>query len=235
MAIRIISLNLKHSARAKDIHPELSPTLHTLKPDILVLCEYVDGKGRPEFHEELRHGGLEHIAVSDPVNYDRKRWQNQILIASRSRIEILSLTEPGPDSVCISNYLSVQTFGIDLTGLRVPAYTTPKDWYEYWEWLTSVLGGDVAIGDFNTDPRRPRKWDRVFTTMADALGFEIVTPKDSWSFRNASGHESQIDHALVRNRSSATSARYETTLFVPQFTDHAALVVELEQRPALPS
>ena len=117
---------------------------------------------------------------------------------------------------------------MDLTGLRAPAYTRARDWYGYWEWLTSVIDGDVVVGDFNADPRRRRKWDRVLSSLALTHGFTIITPPDSWSFRHSRGGEGQIDHALVRHRATAISARYETTTFVPRFTDHAALVVELK-------
>lgn len=230
MTVRLVSLNLNHRTNAKVLRPELVSALLALGPDILVLCEYVEGHGRPELHEALREGGLEHIAVSCTNKYAPGRWHNQILIASRLCINARPLADHGPEVCCSPNYLSVRTFGIDLTGLRVPAYTTAEDWYKYWEWLTSVLGGDVAIGDFNADPRRPRKWDRVLSTLADTHGFEIVTPKDSWSFRHSRGAECQIDHALVRHAASATSARYEATPFVPEFTDHAALVVDLERR-----
>ncbi len=232
MTIRLVSLNLNHRTNAKVIPPDLAPALLALAPDILVLCEYVEGRGRPDFHSALREGGLSHIMISDTSNYAGGRWHNQILIASRSPVEARPLADHGPDVCCAPNYLSIRTLGIDLTGLRAPAYTTAYDWYGYWEWLTSVIGGDVAIGDFNVDPRRPRKWDRVLTSMADTHGFKIVTPADSWSFRHSRGAECQIDHALVRHRAGTTSARYETAQFVPQFTDHAALVVELKLRPS---
>jgi len=228
MTVRLVSLNLNHRTNAKAISAELAPALLALSPDILVLCEYVEGPGRPEFHEALRSGGLTHVAVSDTTMYTGGRWHNQILIASRSCIELRPLQDHGPDVYCAPNYLSVRTFGINLTGLRVPAYTSARDWYGYWQWLTSVIGGDVVIGDFNADPRRPRKWDGVLASLAQTHGFTIVTPPDSWSFRHFGGAEYQIDHALVRNQASATSARYEAARFVPQFTDHAALVVELK-------
>ncbi|MCA9296486.1 MAG: endonuclease/exonuclease/phosphatase family protein [Phycisphaerales bacterium] len=231
MPIRLVSLNVNHRTHARVIRPGLAPAFHALRPDVLVLNEYVEGRGRPEFHQALREIGLTHIKMSDTENYSRARWRNQILIASRSHIEDRPLLDHGPEACCSPNFLSVHTFGFDLTGLRVPAYTTARDWYGYWEWLTSVIGGDVAIGDFNVDPRRTRKWDRVLPSLADAHGFKIVTPENSWSFRHSRGAEHQIDHALVRHPARATSARYEADRFVPEFTDHAALIVELERLP----
>ena len=230
MTIRVVSLNLNHRTLAKPIVPELTDELLTLVPDVIVLCEYVEGAGRAEFHAQLRSRGLTHIAVSNSENYAASRWHNQILIASREPIAPRSFGGPATDPMRTANYLAVNTFGLDLAGIRVPAYTAAADIYGYWEWLESAISGDLVIGDFNVDPRRPSKRDRVLTSLAERTGFEIVTPTESWSFRCARGTEWQIDHALVRNRAVSVGASYATDQFVPVITDHAALVVDVEVR-----
>ena len=53
MKKRLVSLNLNHRTHAKVIHPELLISIRALEPDLLVLCEYVEGNGRPEVCETL--------------------------------------------------------------------------------------------------------------------------------------------------------------------------------------
>jgi endonuclease/exonuclease/phosphatase family metal-dependent hydrolase len=222
---RLLSLNLNHRTHQKAIPSPLIDELLALAPDILVLCEYVEGAGRGELRERLADDGLKHVAVSDTINYAPGRWHNQVLIASRAPIERCPVPSPAPDPSGDSNVLSVRTHGLVVTGVRAPAYKAAA-WYAYWSWLTSVLDGDVALGDFNADPANPSKKHRVLAELAETLDYSIATPDDAWSFCRANGDNSRIDHALVRASVSIRSVRYESSAFVPAFTDHAALVLE---------
>ena len=123
----------------------------------------------------------------------------------------------------------VTTFGIRVTGIRVPAYTTARDWYSYWEWANQSLEGDVAIGDFNADPGRSRKWDAVLATLESSGNWSRADIDGEWSYRGHNGAMSRVDHVLTRNGVSVLSAQYVPGPFVPAHTDHAALVVEVSR------
>jgi endonuclease/exonuclease/phosphatase family metal-dependent hydrolase len=126
-----------------------------------------------------------------------------------------------------TNTLTVKTFGISITGIRVPAYTAATDWYRYWEWLNENLDGDIAIGDFNADPGRPRKWDRVLETLMQCGGWHRTNADGDWSYKGNNGSTSRVDHVLSRGKVNILSARYVTDPFVPAHTDHAALLAEI--------
>lgn len=226
---KLLSLNLNHRTLPARIKPELIHAIENLGPDILAFNEYVNVGIAQELKEMLTAAGYEHQAISDNVEYRPGRWHNQILIASKEPIVERSVPLNGPDDMGRTNTLTVKTFGISITGIRVPAYTAATDWYRYWEWLNENLDGDIAIGDFNADPGRPRKWDRVLETLIKNGGWQRTDAKGDWSYKGNNGSTSRVDHVLSRGGVRVSSARYVTDLFVPAHTDHAALLVEVEQ------
>jgi endonuclease/exonuclease/phosphatase family metal-dependent hydrolase len=111
--------------------------------------------------------------------------------------------------------------------LRVPAYDTRTEWYRYWDWLTDEINGEIAIGDLNADPGRTGKRDRVLSTLVEAGAWTLADADGDWSFSGKNGTQSKIDHLLVRNGIEIQAARYESSPFVPRFTDHTALIAEI--------
>jgi endonuclease/exonuclease/phosphatase family metal-dependent hydrolase len=209
------------------VPPALVDAIVELDADILVFNEYVDQGAARNLKEMLVQVGFDHHAVSDSVEYSPGRWHNQVLIASTKSIDGESVPLDGPDCMCRTNTLSVTTHGIRITGIRAPAYTRAAEWYAYWEWANEALGGGLVIGDFNADPGRPRKWDRVLATLETCGGWTRPDIDGEWSYRGNNGSTSRVDHVLVRNGVSVSSARYVPEPFVPTHTDHAALLVEV--------
>ena len=227
--MRVLVLNLNHRTLPAPIRLALIHAIAELFPDILVFNEFVDVGVAQKLRKLLTTAGYPHQAVSRNHEYRPGRWHNQVLIASRERIDDVVIPEDGPDSMCATNTLFVTTFGLRVTGIRVPAYTAAVDWYGYWAWANDGLEGDVAIGDFNADPSRPRKWDRVLATLeAEGKWFRPEVDGE-WSYKGNNGSTSRVDHVLVRNGVKVTSAQYVTKPFVPTHTDHAALVVDFER------
>jgi hypothetical protein len=222
--IKLLSLNLNHRTRPAPISPDVVSAIGELAPDALIFNEYVDQGAARDVRKLLSKAGYEHQAVSDSVEYRPGRWHNQILMASRVSIESQHVPESGPDSMCRTNTLTIKTFGVSITGIRVPAFTTAGDWYGYWDWLNSSLEGDIAIGDFNADPERPRKWDRVLAGLEQQGQWSRADIHGEWSYRGNNGSFSSVDHILTRGCVTTQSARYMSAAFVPQHTDHAALV-----------
>lgn len=228
MVVKLVSLNLNHRTRPLPIEAKLVDRLCELQPDVLVFNEYVDQGVAREVKPLLKSVGFEHQAVSESDEYTPGRWHNQILIASKAPIEAQSVPRDGPDGMAATNTLFVTTFGISIAGVRVPAYTRATEWYAYWEWLSDGLQGDIAIGDFNADPSRPRKWDRVLETLVAHGGWSRSDIDGPWSYRGNNGSTSCVDHVLTRGRVRTKSARYVSERFVPDFTNHTALIAEVE-------
>jgi endonuclease/exonuclease/phosphatase family metal-dependent hydrolase len=109
----------------------------------------------------------------------------------------------------------------------VPAYKKASDWYRYWEWLNNAVDGDLAIGDFNADPGRPRKWDCVLKALTHHGGWSIAGVEGKASYFGNNGTRSLVDHALVRGRVGVVDARYIVDGIVPCHTDHAALLIDV--------
>ncbi len=227
--MRLLALNLNHRTLPAPVDPSLIAAIDAQGPDVLIFNEYVDIGVAQQLKEMLAAAGYVHQAVSDCLEYRRGRWHNQILIASRESIEDPSTPKDGPDCMCSTNTLSVTTFGIRVTGIRVPAYTTAGEWYPYWEWVNQSLEGDIAIGDFNADPGRPRKWDRVLAKLESSGGWSRAGIDGDWSYKGHNGSTSRVDHVLARNGITVSSARYVPEPFVPTHTDHAALIADVIQ------
>lgn len=225
--LRLLALNLNHRTRPVPIKLSLVEAVAELDPDVIAFNEYVDEGEAGKVKGMLCAAGYEHQAVSDSVEYRRGRWHNQVLIASRSPIEEQSVPANGPDEMSRTNTLTVRTFGVSITGIRVPAYTSAADWYQYWEWMNDQLKGDVAIGDFNADPGRPRKWDRVLETLNQRGGWSRKDIDGPWSYCGNNGSTSRVDHVLSRGPATVLTARYVAEPFVPLHSDHAALVADV--------
>lgn len=225
--MRILALNLNHRTLPSAVDVSLVEEIRKLGPGILVFNEYVDIGVAQRLREMLAIAGYAHQCVSDSHEYRPGRWHNQILIASKDSLTNPAVPWDGPDSMCGTNTLSVSSNGMRITGIRVPAYERAADWYAYWEWAKKGLEGDLAIGDFNADPSRPRKWDRVLMELQDAGGWTRPDIEGDWSYRGNNGSTSRVDHVLVRNGITVSSARYVPEPFVGNHTDHAALLVEV--------
>jgi hypothetical protein len=225
----LLALNLNHRTRPMPVAPTLVDEIHRRDADIVVFNEYVDQSVAREVRAVLARAGFEHQTVSDSVEYSPGRWHNQILISSKKPVVAETVPLNGPNDMARTNTLTVTTFGMSITGIRVPAYTVATDWYRYWEWLNENLDGDVAIGDFNADPSRPRKWDRVLETLEDSGDWIRPEISGEWSYRGNNGSTSRVDHVLVRNGVKVAAARYIPAPFVPTHTDHAALLVEVAE------
>jgi len=225
--MKVLALNLNHRTRPKAISFSLLEAICVCDPDILVFNEYVTEAEPGDLQRKLSNVGFSEIAVSDAVQYRPGRWHNQLLIASRDTIQSASSPVDGPDWMSRTNTLTVCTYGLHITGLRVPAYTRAHDWYPYWVWLGDVLKGDLVIGDFNADPSRPRKWDRVLDKLTSEHEWSRPKIEESWSYKGGNRTTSKVDHVLVRKTIAVDSATYIQKPFVPAFTDHAALLVEI--------
>jgi hypothetical protein len=227
--MRVVCLNLNHRTIGRDVPRSLVSEIGALEADVLVFNEYVSGSRNRDLEQFLTEIGLSHISTSKQVVYSPGRFHNQILIASNKRFEQVIHYQDSPDSGANSNILTFLVNGLSLTGIRAPAYKTMSEWRKYWSWLGSAALGDVLIGDLNVDPQRANSRDRVYLDLVHSEGWTLTSVVGDWSFRGVKGNTAKLDHVLVRNGVTAVAAWYAQDSFVPAYTDHAALVVDLDR------
>lgn len=150
--MKFAAWNLHHQARRRRIPPSIEAAIAGLEVDVLVLNEFVDGPGRGWFRACLDRVGLGNQVLSHTT-----ARHNQILIAAREPIFVGDLQAPTFDGSARSNFLHVVLgSGLELVGLRVPAYEPAADLLAYNAQLAEVLGtiGErrlIVTGDFNLD------------------------------------------------------------------------------------
>jgi len=141
--MKFAAWNLHHQAKRKGIPPSIEAAIAGLAVDVLVLNEFVDGPGRGWFRACLDRVGLGHQVLSHPT-----ARHNQILIAAREPVFVGELQAPTFDGSARSNFLHVVlgSTGLELIGLRVPAYEPAADLRAYnaqlaESWAPSASGG----------------------------------------------------------------------------------------------
>lgn len=226
--MRIITLNVNHRTQYKPVTPQLVQALDHLSPDIFVLTEFVAG-GTNQAVDLIGEAGHETV-VSKSIERSKRRWCNQILIASRTVIKVLPAPSDPPSNSSGTNFLSVKTGGVHITGIRVPVGHDAQHWRNYWNWLVNNLHGDLVIGDFNIDPSRRNSRDRVALETIEQSDWQLYEPKGEWSYKSSRGHSSKIDHVLYGDGVHVHQAEYIPDPFYSELIDHAALVVDFELR-----
>ncbi len=243
MSLRVLAWNVNHRARAKAIPPMLVDAIDSLRPDLIVLTEYVHGATRSPFLDQLADRGLPHWHVSHVTPLK----ENHVLIASRTSIEAGSIHAPAIAPSVPSNFLHVSLphEGCEILGLRVPDYSKqPKMQRACWEWIieTAKTVKDrpfVLIGDFNLDPRYTQ------TVCGDCIGkmiedgWQLASPKEGASYWTLKDKvPCQIDHALVSGHFTILDSRYVSDfgelgsigVTKDALSDHAILRIDIERK-----
>lgn len=232
--MKIISWNLGHQTREKPLAAGLIDAIECLNPDVLVLNEFVDGPTR----QTLYHG-LERLGLSSRLLSERVGRHNQVLVASRRPLFPGLMRGPNmPGGAGASNFLHVHLEGLELVGLRVPAYKSSVERHGYWTLLSEQITQTedrriVWIGDLNADPDKPRYIGGRFLRELENSGWQLPRPSGPWSFVKGS----RIDQALVAKDIPLVSARYVTDIngqpvasSIPGegISDHAALEIHIQ-------
>jgi endonuclease/exonuclease/phosphatase family metal-dependent hydrolase len=226
-SLKIISLNLNHRTRCRDISKSLIQSLNGLSPDIIALNEIVICDRNRGIIEELAKFGLHHTAISKQVPYSATRNHNQVLIASKQAFIAVEHYDNAPDPGANSNILTVKLPNTTMTAVRAPMYKKRSEWSEYWTWLSSKAKGDILIGDLNVDPSRGNKRDLEYRKLTKDSQWNLCEIEGDYSYQGTNGSKARLDHLLTRNRVRVKAARYISDGILPEHTDHAALYVEL--------
>ena len=145
-SMRIVTWNLNYRARRRDIPRDVGEVIASLKPDLIVLTEYVSGLSEPRFLAQLKLAGMSQVRISEFTPS-----QNQILVASHMRLVDRRLRPPDIDVALPSNivHVGVPDSDLEVVGLRIPYYSRmPRVRRQCWDWVEKV-----ASASFNTDWR----------------------------------------------------------------------------------
>jgi len=226
--MRFLTINVNHRTRAKPIPGEFMQAIADTEADVVILTEYVDHSYRENTRQLLADRGYANVAVSPSAMYTPGRWHNQVLVASRMAIADPTSPAGGPGASSQTNTLIGRVSGVRFTATRTPAYKSIADWTSHWRWLGDIAEGELLLGDLNADPVRSNKRDRQLDELVQSGGWSLLDCAGEGSYFGIDGRVSRIDHALVRGSLSAAGAEYIKDPFVPGFTDHAALVVDVQ-------
>lgn len=152
----IATWNLHHMGRTLKIPDGVPKAIEQVKPDVLVLTEYVDRRTRADFLYKLTKAGYTRVTQTAPA-----AGQNQVMVASVVEHEDGDLVAPDVSVAAATNFLHVflPSQRLHVVGFRVPHYQSerpvdPEKLERYWRQFTKLALGMashqvVFIGDFN--------------------------------------------------------------------------------------
>jgi hypothetical protein len=174
----IATWNLHHMGREIEISNGVPAVIAHVRPDVLVLTEYVDRGGREPFENALKEIGYMAGAVSLAGV-----GQNQVLMASRVEQVAGTLNAPDVDEAARTNFLHqwLPTLELHVIGFRAPYYQAedPRKLKPYWEGLkagalTVAQARTVHIGDFNWCPGAKEQDAEQAVAALVAAGYRLV-------------------------------------------------------------
>lgn len=177
----IATWNLHHMGNHRAIKEGTLEVIAKVRPDVLVLTEYVDRDNRTDFRAGLR--SLEYL---EPMVSPQGKGQNQVLVASRDAQEDGGLEAPDVDDAARTNFLHrrIPRLGLGVVGFRVPYYqgempVQPEKLVDYWGQFKRMALGEadrtvVFIGDFNIGKDDVDEPGRKAVASLVGKGFRLV-------------------------------------------------------------
>lgn len=241
--MKLLTWNVNHRTCNKTIPYNMAEAIASLKPDVIVLTEYVPGSSHKIFVEQLDSYGFTHHVMSKRV-----LKENQVFIAANKMLECGEIQAPtNIEKSLPSNVLHVHLpeMRFDILGLRVPDYSKQAIIkHQCWDWIMKVAAENKALpfvimGDFNTDPDYPHALcgDRINQLVTE--GWQHAMPKygaSYWAIRNGSGK--RLDHAFISRHFDFLASEYisESDSYVfagkkaEAMSDHAVLLIEVSMK-----
>jgi len=174
----IATWNLHHMGDERTIPAGVLTVIESVRPDVLVLTEYVDRGKRASFR-----AALERLGYQAPAVTLQGTGQNQVLMASRVAQVAGTLNAPDVDEAARTNFLHqwLPTLELNVIGFRAPYYQAedPRKLKPYWEGLKdgalTVAGSrTVYIGDFNWCPAAREKDAAEAVESLLAAGYRML-------------------------------------------------------------
>jgi exonuclease III len=212
--------------------------------DTVLLNEFVDGKFRSEFENDLQRAGYCFQAISNGVAGTRAPL---IFVASKARFCVGDLIAPEVDVWSRCNFLHVQFENLEMVGLRVPCYERnkktevvkiPDYWKKLGEIFVRVSNRNILFaGDFNTDPEQVFGNRQERAIIEESLSKMVIPgPAGEWSFKRGNS-SARIDHVAHTKSVVVRSPEYIPTVggqvlagVSGAMSDHAGLLFDVEPK-----
>lgn len=151
------------------------------------------------------------------------------------------LDAPGINDAARANFLhvSLPNLGIELVGVRAPAYETASEKRDYWAALSAIVASRkdrpiIFMGDLNTNPDGKSPIDRTLASI-ELSGWQVPRPPGPYSWRDSEGKHSRIDYAICAPAFGYATASYLTHFNGKEIvgsgrhvvSDHPALVLDI--------
>jgi exonuclease III len=227
-----VTLNLRHGGGR---HREpLARWLLASQADVLVLTEFRHGVAGNALRRDLAAGGFAHQATSH-----KEPRRNAILIAARRSFRVEPQTSFAWDRPRLFN---VRLRGLSVTGVHLPNLAAKiPHWQALLAWAGTTRGQRrLLIGDFNTGRNPDDAEGYRFLCAGQFAALEREGWVEAWRHLHPEGREFswyshkgrgfRLDHGFLSPAAAPLlrSSAYAHEVREQGYTDHSALVVELE-------
>lgn len=233
--MRVVTLNLRHGG-GHHLH-QLARWLLACQAEVLVLTEFRHGAAGEALRGALAAGGYAHQAASH-----RAPRRNAILVAARRSFRVEPQSEFAWDRARLFN---VRLQGLSVTGVHLPNQAAKLP---HWQALLGWAGATrrqrrLLIGDFNTGRNPDDSEGYRFLCAGQFAALEREGWVEAWrhlhpgdrefSWYSHTGRGFRLDHGFLSPAAAALlrSSAYAHEVRERGYTDHSALVVELELAP----
>ncbi|MCB1064806.1 MAG: endonuclease/exonuclease/phosphatase family protein [Verrucomicrobiae bacterium] len=215
-----------------------------LGAETILLNEFVDGKFRQEFSDDLRDAGFHSQSLSEGVAGVRAPL---IFAASKYTFHAGDLAAPKVDVWSSCNFLHIKFENLEMVGLRVPCYERnkkaeaakiPDYWQKLGEIFDRILNRNILFaGDFNADPSHVFGSQEERAIVEESLSkLRIPDPAGEWSFKRGNS-SARIDHVAHTEGILVRSPEYISTIgdhvlagVSGVMSDHAGLLFDVEPK-----
>jgi len=234
--MQLTTWNLNHRVGSIRYRPEAPEAAIALNADVLTFTEFYPQQHEEEFRRKLCEAGWRHQLISEETG----EVANRVFMASRVPVSRYPLDPPTFDAQFPANVLPalIDSLGIVIVALRVPAYKEGGLLSAAWQWLEQAAGilrneRAVLLGDFNVAVGTSSASGKVLQSMLDE-GWQRATCTGP-TYYGPAGRTGDIDHILATSHRLLSDAQcvrskdgFEFCGSPAAISDHAALMCRVE-------
>jgi len=200
--IKVVSYNIKHSAKIKQAIDLLRNDENLADADILLLQEMIP-KAVQEIATELDYNYIFYPAVLHPIldanfgNAVLSKWP----ITFDQNIIFPSIKEKSRHRVAVATKLKINGQNVFVYSLHMGIFMRPHQRSEQIQGILDAIPKDIPYciigGDFNTITKKDQA--EIIKTFSEA-GFEHATSNVDWTYKHwyFMNYKSVFDHIFVR-------------------------------------
>lgn len=211
--IKVVSYNIKHSAKIKQAIELLKSDPDLAEADILLLQEMIPSAVE-KIAAELDYNYIFYPAVIHPILNDN--FGNAVLskwpITFDENIIFPPIKEKSRHRIAVAAKLRINNQDILVYSLHMGIFMKPNQRNEQIQGILDAIDKEVkyciVAGDFNTIQEKDA--DGVIKTFSES-GFEHATPNVDWTYKHwyFMNYKSTFDHIFVRGPEILQSGKVE--------------------------